>query len=81
MPVTDLMVGRQGTGDYALTSIQVFESRVTVEKSFFLEEVPLGFSQGKDIGHLKPEKGKMKILSTHQYQSPTNDCLYLPHTK
>ena len=43
MPVTDLMVGRQGTGDYALTSIQVFESRVTVEKIFFLEEVPTRF--------------------------------------
>ena len=43
MPVTDLMVARQGTGDYALISIQVFESRVTFEKIFFLEEVPTRF--------------------------------------
>ena len=76
MPVTDLMVARQGTEDYALTSIQVFEARGTVEKIFSRTKSLLGFSQGEDIGHLKPEKRKMKILSTHQYQSPTSECLH-----
>ena len=42
MPVTDLMVARPGTGDYTLTSIQVFEARGTVEKT--LTKSPLGFS-------------------------------------